>query len=318
VGRFKTAHPIGSLDVVRVGATSCTSFSYQPYTSLELTADYDLDLFVHLGDQSYNDDDETLSEYRASWRRTLNDPGYRAIYPSTSMLATWDDHEVTNNWDPETISDARRSFATQSYFESLAVERQESGALWHSYRWGDTVEFFVTDNRGERRPSTRTSDDAQYISDEQMEWLQDGLLNSEAHFKVVFSSVPITNMPGLWDLSPADRWEGYASQRSELLDFITGNSLDDVYFLGGDFHIGFVARVEPEGPANSIWEIAVGPGANGPNPLAFLLNEPQFDFSTNGFGTEFVTVLEFDPVSSSVHVLFTDVDGEVLYDEELR
>lgn len=318
VGSFKTAHPIGSLDVVRVGATSCTSFSYQPYTALERTAEYDLDLFVHLGDQSYNDNDETLSEYRESWRRTLNDPGYRAIYPATSMLATWDDHEVTNNWNPETISDPRLAFASQAYFESLAIEQQESGALWHSYRWGDTVEFFVTDNRGERLPSTRTSGDAQYISDEQMEWLQDGLLDSDAHFKVVFSSVPITNMPGLWDLSPEDRWEGYASQRSELLDFITGNGIDDVYFLGGDFHIGFVARVEPEGPANRIWEIAVGPGANGPNPLAFLLNEPQFDFSTNGFGTEFVTVLEFDPVSSSVHVLFTDVDGEVLYDEELR
>ncbi len=318
VGRFKTAHPVGSRDIVRVGATSCTSFSYQPYTSLELTAGYDIDLFVHLGDQSYNDSDETLAEYRESWRRTLNDPGYRAIYPTTSMLATWDDHEVTNNWDPETIGDARRSFAEQSYFETLAVERQESGALWHSYRWGDTVEFFVTDNRGERRPSTRTSADAQYISDEQMEWLQDGLLDSDAHFKVVFSSVPITNMPGLWDLSPDDRWEGYASQRSELLDFITGNDIQDVYFLGGDFHIGFVGRVEPEGPASRIWEIAAGPGANGPNPLAFLLNEPQFEFSTNGFGTEFVTVLEFDPIASSVRVLFTDVDGAVLYDEELR
>ena len=318
IGQFKTAHPPGSLDIVRIGATSCTSFSYAPYTSLERTAEHDIDLFVHLGDQSYNDDDESLSEYRESWRRTLNDPGYRAIYPRTSMLATWDDHEVTNNWNPESISSGRRDAAFQAYFETLAVERQDTGPLWHSYRWGDTVEFFVTDNRAERLPSTRSGDDAQYISDAQMEWLQDGLIESEAHFKVIFSSVPITNMPNVWDLSPEDRWEGYAAQRSELLDFITGNEIEDVYFLGGDFHIGFVAHVEPSGPANRIWEIAVGPGANGPNPLALALTEPQFDFRTDAFGTEFVTILEFDPLASSVRVLFTDTGGTVLYDEELR
>jgi alkaline phosphatase D len=309
---------VGSLEVVRVGATSCTSFSYAPYTALELTAEYDIDLFVHLGDQSYNDANETLAEYRSSWRRTLNDPGYRAIYPRTSMLAPWDDHEVTNDWNPESISPARRDAAFQAYFETLAVERQEAGELWHSYRWGDTVEFFVTDNRAERLPSTRTSDEAQYISDAQMEWLQDGLVESDAHFKVVFSSVPITNMPNVWDFAPEDRWEGYAAQRNELLDFITGNEIDDVYFLGGDFHIGFVAHVEPSGPANRIWEIAVGPGANGPNPLALALTAPQFDFRTDGFGTEFVTVLEFDPVASSVRVLFTNTAGEVLFYEQLR
>ncbi len=125
-------------------------------------------------------------------------------------------------------------------------------------------------------------------------------------------------MPNVWDFAPEDRWEGYAAQRNELLDFITGNEIDDVYFLGGDFHIGFVAHVEPSGPANRIWEIAVGPGANGPNPLALALTAPQFDFRTDGFGTEFVTVLEFDPVASSVHVLFTNTAGEVLFDEQLR
>lgn len=317
IGTFKTAHPLGSLDVVRVGASSCTSGAYQPWTALELTAEQDIDLFVNLGDQSYNDDAETLSEYRAEWRRTLTDPGYRAIHARTSHLSTWDDHEVTNNWDPETISDARRLIATDAYFETLAIDRGPSNRLWHSYRWGDTVEFFVTDNRGERLPSTRRDEDAQYISPEQMAWLQEGLLTSDAHFKVVFSSVPITNMPGVWDLSPEDRWEGYPADRARLLDFITDNEIENVWFLGGDFHIGWVGRVEPEGPASNIWEIAVGPGGNGPNPLALALSSPQFPFKTDGFGTAFMTTLEFDPVRNAVRVIFAKADGEVIYDEWL-
>lgn len=318
IGRFKTAHAEGSLDVVRVAATSCTSGSYQPWTALQWMAGLEVDLFVNLGDQSYNDDAETLAEYRAEWRRTLNDPGYRAVHARFSHLSTWDDHEVTNNWNPETISDARRMHATNAYFETLAVDRGPENRLWHSYRWGDTVEFFVTDNRGERRPSTRTRADAQYISPAQMEWLQNGLLDSDAHFKVVFSSVPITNMPSVWDLSPEDRWEGYAADRNRLLDFITGNDIENVWFFGGDFHIGFVGRVEPSGPRSRIWEIAVGPGGNGPNPLALSLSAPQFPFKTDGFGTAFGTWFEFDPVRDAVRVVFTRADGSVLYDEWLR
>jgi len=315
LGRFKTPPPPGVLEPVRIGATSCTSRSTAPWEALTLTAEQDIELLLHLGDQSYNDSAETLSEYRSSWRATLNDPGYRALHAAVSHLSTWDDHEVTNNWDPETISPTRRANATQAYFETLAVERGPDDRLWHSYSWGETLEIFVTDCRSERRPSTRESDEAQYISNEQMAWLQDGLLDSDAHFKVVFSSVPITNMPGLWDFAAEDRWEGYASQRSELLDFIYANELENVWFLGGDFHVGFVANVEPEGPGRAFWEVAVGPGGNGPNPAALFLSAPQFDFKTDGFGTEFMTTLEFDPIRDAVRVVFTRADGSGLYDE---
>lgn len=317
VGRFKTAHPAGSRDVVRIGATSCTSDSYQPWEALVLTAGEEMDLFLHLGDQSYNDDAETLAEYRAEWRDTLTDPGYRAVYATTSMLATWDDHEIDNNWDPEEISTARLDAATTAYLETLAIESGPDRRLWRSYTWGDTLEIFVVDSRSERRPSGRTGDDAQYLSPEQMTWLQDGLLESTAHFKVVMNSVPITNMPNVWDLASGDRWEGYAADRDRLLDFITGNRIENVWFLSGDFHVGFAAHVEPTSPAGAMWEIAVGPGGNGPNPAALVLGEPQFDYNTDGFGTEFMTTLEFDPSRNAVRVIFTSAEAELFYDRWL-
>jgi alkaline phosphatase D len=316
IGRFKTAHPIGSIDPVVMGATSCTDTGTKPWEALERTAEYDIDLFIHLGDQSYNDGANTRAEYRAAWKNTLTDQGYRAVHTTTSHLTTWDDHEVTNDWNPETISEPRLVHATEAYFETLAIERGPDNRLWESYRWGDTVEIWVTDNRGERLPSTIGTGDEQYISPAQMDWLKAGLLASDAHFKLVFSSVPITNMPSAWDLIGFnDRWEGYPSQRTELLDHIVDNEIDNVFFVAGDFHVGFVSTVEPSGPYAGIREIAVGPGGNGPNPGGLILPDGQFAFHTDLAGNEFVSILEFDVIRDAVRVIFEERDGTPLYDE---
>ncbi len=318
VARVRTALAPGAREPLTVAATSCTNEPFMPYEAIEAMADRDIDLLIHTGDQSYNDDDVTLAEYRARWRGALNDPGYRAIHEAAGHYSTWDDHEVTDNWNPETIDPARRDAAFQAYFETLAVERQESGALWYSYRWGDTAEFIVLDCRGERRPSTRGDEDI-YISREQMDWLKETLRSSTAHFKVVLNSVPITDMPPLY-VSEGDRWEGYGRQRSELLDFIVDEEVSNVWFVSGDFHIGMVTRVNDDGGARRIIEVAAGPGGNS-NPAASALGfletlagTDQIIFHTGSFHTEVLTLLTFDPERDQVRVVFELPGGEVLFD----
>ena len=57
--------------------------------------------------------------------------------------------------------------------------------MWRSFRWGRTLELFVLDTRGERRPSTRHTPHAEYLSPAQFAWLTDGLARSDAAFKFV-------------------------------------------------------------------------------------------------------------------------------------
>jgi alkaline phosphatase D len=180
------------------------------------------------------------------------------------------------------------------------------------------------DSRSERLPSTREEQNATYISEEQLEWLQQGLLASTAHFKVLMNSVPITNLPPLW-LSQDDRWQGYFAQRVRLVDHILINDIRNVWFITGDFHLGFIARVEPEGEGRRLWEIAAGPGANGPNPLAIageaggaveesIFPANQFEFWSSNITV--ATTLTFDPVADNVAIKFVDsLSGEVLYDD---
>jgi alkaline phosphatase D len=42
---------------------------------------------------------------------------------------------------------------------------------------------------------------------------------------------------------PYDRWEGYAAERSELLDFIRAEGIKNVVFVTGDLHANFIADV---------------------------------------------------------------------------
>ncbi len=321
IGRVRTAFDPGVVEPLTIAVTSCTSFSTAPWEALEAMAEEPIDIFLHTGDQSYNDGARTIAEFREKWFRTLGDPGYRALHRAVGFYATWDDHEIDDNFNPEREPDLV-AVGRQAYLETLAVESDEAGRIWRSYVWGDTAEVFVVDSRSERIPSTRGRDDV-YISRAQMDWLKAGLAASTARFKLVLNSVPITDMPTLY-VGTDDRWEGYPAQRRELLDWITGEDIRDVWFLSGDFHIGMVTRVDNSGPARRMLEIAAGPGGNS-NPVASALGTleslagvDQIIYHTRSTENEVGTVLELDPAEGTIRVRFFEPDGTVLYDEVHR
>ena len=76
-----------------------------------------------------------------------------------------------------------------------------------------------------------------------MTWLKQGLSDSPCVFKVILNSVPITNMPFLFDLGADDSWVGYEAQREEILSHIS-DGVTGAVWLAGDFHFGAVTRVE--------------------------------------------------------------------------
>jgi alkaline phosphatase D len=271
------------------------------------------------------------------WRRTLSDPGYRAVLSRTSLYATWDDHEVQNDWVASRLPAEVVSHGRTALREALAIPALPDGRLWSSYRWGRTAEIFVLDCRGERsegacgRPlGLRVAgivpgcEEPRIVSPEQLEWLRRGLAESPCHFKVVLTSVPMSACDG-WP-NWTDRWQGHAAQRNALLDHITGEGIRNVWFLTGDFHFPALARVERRGPRRRLREIFVGPGANTsgwmdhmrkeePELLADVLPEEQFEWA----GAQSVgTVLTFDPAADAVRVVYTDTRGRTVLDRTLK
>ena len=269
VGYFTAAPPGDALVRLTFSGTHGTHQKHAPYPALVKNAGFEpFTLYLHLGDSIYADDAESLEDFRAMWRENWQSEGFRAILADTVYLPVWDDHEVENDYSLESSDPVRVWRAQTAFYEFNPISRIPGAGfrLWRSWKWGRTVEFFALDCRGERLPSTREDLDAQYISPEQMAWLKDALLSSDAVFKLIINSAPIWDMPEIW-MNTYDRWEGYFAQRQELIDFILESGMTDVYFVTGDFHMATVGSLDPPGGSGDIlWEFIVGPGSQS-NPL---------------------------------------------------
>jgi 5'/3'-nucleotidase SurE len=116
-GRFLTAAPLGEQTGLRFGVTGDWRGEIAPYPAISNVAEKSLDFFVKHGDTIYADDDSpavlnpdgtpkdqavTLEEYRAKhnevYGQRFGKNSWAAVQASTSVYATIDDHEVTNDF----------------------------------------------------------------------------------------------------------------------------------------------------------------------------------------------------------------------------
>jgi alkaline phosphatase D len=317
IGRMRAAPAADALVPLRIGACSCTDNDRVADTLSRAGERDDLDLFLYLGDTTYNDGARTLADYRGKWSQSLSRAGYRAVRAATSALATWDDHEFDNDWNPESFPAAQKAAAVQTFFEHQPLRRDAASPdrVWKSMRWGRTAEIFVLDCRSERRPSTRSTSSAEYLSRAQMDWLKAGLAASDAVFKVIVNSVPIADFPGAFDLAQNDRWEGYPAARREILEHVDGASITGVLWVAGDFHLASAQRVSTSGAGSTQTEVLVGPGAQSGNLLARFLTGDQFDFATteNNY-----SVIELDPATGRARVWWIDGSASTIETREYR
>lgn len=314
VGRFRTAPAPGSLRKIVFGATSCLGGANPGWANLSHVAPAELDFFLLLGDTVYADGSVTLADYRAEWDFALSVPSLAETCASTSIVAAWDDHEVDNNWylDPDN-RDSRASIvdpvqleaATTAFREALP---QRDGA-WRSLRWGDALELFVMDCRGERDGKDHM------VSEEQLTWVTEAIQSSQAAIKILLSSIHLTDHTKLFGaIEEQDRWQGYPAQRQALIDALLATP--GVLVITGDMHYGAIQHVgQPDSPAHALIEVAAGPSGSVINSLVSLAQVPEqypvllAEWSWCRF--------EADPARGEVLVQFIGDDGSILAEQLL-
>ncbi len=263
--RTRTALAAGASRTLRFGATSCLGGN-EPWPMLSRASEDRLDFFALLGDTIYADDGWNGLNWEADWRSAMSQAGMVNLCCSTSLVATWDDHEVDNNWSWSDLGDAPYE-ALEAFRRAIPMREGPGGlGLWRKLSWGQAADVFVLDCRGERL-------DGSYVSPEQLDWLIEGLQTSTAAFKIVLNSVPITNMSDVYGpIEADDRWDGYPAQRSAVLGAIVAAEVTGVLWLAGDFHWGAIATIgQPGSPYDHLWEVFCGPGGSFINPLAWLI-----------------------------------------------
>lgn len=309
--RIRTAPAPDSLRIVQFGATSCLGGN-APWPTLTLAAEARLDFFAFLGDTVYADGSRSLEDYRVFWELARRTRGFEDVTASTSMVATWDDHEVGNNWSVEDVPEAQLAAALQAFRETMPqTTGGEGSTLWRRLGFGQTLDVFVLDCRGERA-------DGRYLSVAQMDWLKAGLASSDARFKVILNSVPITDLSAIFGQGGQDdRWDGFPEQRTEILQFIEDAAVDGVLWVAGDVHYPQVGSVDPAGGiAERQTEVLAGPGGSFLNVGADLFQgDAQYAWMAAEWNYARFTC---DPIAGTILVEHVADDGSLLNEVLLR
>ena len=294
IGRTRTA-PAASASAqrLRFAFASCQQYEHGYFGAYRhLVADAP-DFVAFLGDYIYESswgrervrhhgapETFTLDDYRARYALYKTDPDLRAAHAACPWIATWDDHEVVNDYaDGEGGTDlspeqfmARRAAAYQAYYEHMPLPPSMRPAgprlrLHASLDWGALARFCVLDNRQYRSvhacakprrrggPATTLDADAcaeledasrSLLGAEQEGWLEAALSRSGATWNVLAQQTRMAQ----WDARPGpgrvawtDGWDGYPEARRRLLGHLATQAVRNPVAIGGDIHSFHVATL---------------------------------------------------------------------------
>jgi alkaline phosphatase D len=228
------------------------------YPIFEVLRRQGLDFFLFLGDTIYSDDAcpsppnepgadfkaSTLPEYRARHRYQRGAESLRRFLETVPVYVIWDDHEVRNNFSgpfDEQMPAGRQ--ALREYWP-IASPPEDPNRMYRTVRYGADLELFILDTRQYRSRNADPDGPAKtMLGASQLTWLVDGLKASNATWKVIVTSVPLSIPKGGGAAVPGyDGWAGgpdgtgFERERQVIVDAIIANKIMNVVFLGGDVH----------------------------------------------------------------------------------
>ena len=125
--------------------------SYNSFEVLDQARAEDPDFFLYFGDTIYGDAGvpaKTLDQYRAKYKENREYPALRAILAATSTYNTWDDHEVMNDFDGQTVDPDQMAAGREAFQEYLPMTPLDDlTVMYRTFRWGSAAEFIILDQR---------------------------------------------------------------------------------------------------------------------------------------------------------------------------
>lgn len=229
-------------------------------------------------------DDETVAEvFNAHWRYNREDEHFAAFLATTPVYVQWDDHEVINDfgapWASYPPQPERTGFANvvaagrKSLFDYHPITRHpsEPDRIYRSFRWGKHVELFILDARSYRSLNReQDTDEKTMLGAEQLAWIKDALVTSDATWKIVSSDVPLSVPTG----SQADQYghdafagsdtvPGFETELAGLLKSLDAANVNNIVFIATDVHsaaqVRYSGDYDGDGDELSFHELIAGP-----------------------------------------------------------
>jgi alkaline phosphatase D len=303
VAHFITAPKPQDPAIVSFCFSGDTRESYQPFTVMDAIRAQRPDFFVHLGDTIYADrggSAHRLSDFWAKYRANRGDAWSQFCLAETSAYVVWDDHEVEDNYLP---GNPLASAGRKAFLDYWPIQRhpEEPERIYRSFRWGQALELFLLDVRQYRDPKRGTM-----LGQAQKEWLLEQVARSQAIFKFIATAVPMAG-------GGIDRWDGYPTERAEILRYLKDKKISGVVFLSADLHCAAITRIPK---SNGLKNITAGPLAAPLNRITNGTTRRYEFFSAENFNFAKITV---DPKARPLHarVEFIDQGNRVFYSTKI-
>ena len=218
-----------------------------------------------------------LDGYRIRHGQYKTDLALQKAHAAHPWLITWDDHEFKNNYADEDLDPgpaggaeavrARRAAAYRAFWEHmpLARARKPEGydlQLYRRFTWGQMATFNVLDGRQYRSDQVATCrrDPSGYcvehlepgrtmLGAEQRDWLLEDLAGTKARWNILAQQTAFAPLNGALSFPPrfsgveADNWEGYVSERQQIIDWAVEHRTPNFIVLTGDTHRNWVRNI---------------------------------------------------------------------------
>jgi len=210
-----------------------------------------LDVFILLGDNIYGDTDD-MNVLRKKYAELEAVVEFRKLRESTTLLATWDDHDYGINDGGKSYS--KREESAEIFLDFFKVPsdspRRERAGIYGSHTFGaagKTCQILLLDTRyfrdelpgakGEKKPGTvGWYEPTEDRTKEQWEWL-DQQLAVPADIRIIASSIQI-----LASDKGMESWGNVPHEQERLFDLLKKHRANHTFAISGDVHFAELSK----------------------------------------------------------------------------
>lgn len=207
----------------------------------------------------------SLEDYRLRYACYRTDIDLQECHRQHPFIVVWDDHEIADNsWKggarfhfPNKGSYLERKMAAvRAYHEWMPIRDDSSNELdsqlriYRRFEFGKLFDLNMLDTRifGREKLDVDASHEPerQLLGLEQENWLYLNMTkgkNRGTKWQILGQQVILAPFKGASASTSGDIWNGYASARDRLLDYIDNNKIENTVVLTGDYHASFAFDV---------------------------------------------------------------------------
>lgn len=219
-------------------------------------------LCVLLGDNIYGDTHD-MADLRAQYDVQKGNPDYQKLLKHCPVIGTWDDHDYGQNDGGKYFSKKNESKDEFLRFMDIAQDdaiRKHAGVYSaHNYGTGaKKIKILLLDLRTFRDTTIKATEpgrrydpnpDGDMMGEEQWDWFENEIRDSDASIHVVGSSIQLISREHGFE-----KWDNFPKARQRMFDLLAKHKVKRPIFISGDRHIAEVSKMVVPGLPDTLYD----------------------------------------------------------------